>query len=358
MKKQYEDKEFNNALKTINNNLIWKKSQKQNLKNQILTDIDKLEENGIIIYKRCNNKMSFIRRLTYTGVAVIILFCFLIGSAFISPAMAEVVSKIPYLSKIFHSEPMISIVMSELQKKGYKIAGVASISKNIYISVDENDAYIEENRNDIESIATEILKANQYNAYTVKVERQINNEVPEASGRDKALDESLEKINKELTAQQFNILSIGFMYPSPNAKKVNIEIGIDSNESEQRIEQIKEIVAVNLGDVGDYSIKIESRNLAERDKDAVWSQIIAAIYEGLNAKKKYQVTGIAYSFHPEPLEITIKTSINSSDKEVGAKVGNIEETINEFLNTKEMKDKIAGEKYRIIIRSKDKKRIN
>ncbi len=358
MKKQYENKELNDALKSINNNLIWKKSQKQNLKNQILTDIDKLEKNGINIPIRWNNKMSFIRKLMYTGVAVIILFCFLIGSAFISPVMAEVVSKIPYLSKIFHSEPIINIVMNELQKKGYKIAGVASISKKIYISVDESEAYIEENRDDIESIASEILKAKQYNAYTIEVERQVNNDVPEASDRDKALDESLEKIKKELTAQQFNILSIGFMYPSPNAKTVNIEIGINTKESEQRIEQIKEIVAASLGDVGDYSIKIERINLAERDKDAVWSEIIAAIYEGLSAKKKNQVTGIAYSFHPAPLEITIKTSINSSDKELDTKVGNIEETINEFLNTKEMKDKIADEKYRIIIRSKDKKRIN
>lgn len=70
------------------------------------------------------------------------------------------------------------------------------------------------------------------------------------------------------------------------------------------------------------------------------------------------MTGFAYSFHPAPLQIIIKTSIKVSDKDADEKVRIIEETINEFLSSEDIQSKIDGEPYEIIIRSKDQQRIN
>ena len=57
MIKQYEDTEFDNSLKDLESDFMWKKKQKQDLKTQILTDIEKLESN-----KRNKNSIIFTTR--------------------------------------------------------------------------------------------------------------------------------------------------------------------------------------------------------------------------------------------------------------------------------------------------------
>ncbi|MED3690944.1 DUF4030 domain-containing protein [Peribacillus butanolivorans] len=156
----------------------------------------------------------------------------------------------------------------------------------------------------------------------------------------------------------FNVLSYGTSYPSENSNKVIFEIDVPNTE--KTIEEIKEITneILRAKNIESYSIKINKIDLVQREKEAKWDEIFPAIYDGLSAKKEYKVTGFAYSFHPAPLQIIIKTSINSSDKDAPEKVHIIEKTINEFLNSKEIKGKIDGEPYKIIIRSKDKQKIN
>ncbi|MES9685866.1 DUF4030 domain-containing protein, partial [Gottfriedia acidiceleris] len=86
------------------------------------------------------------------------------------------------------------------------------------------------------------------------------------------------------------------------------------------------------------------------------SKIIPAISEGLMSKKEYKVTEIGYK--SKPLIIMVSTSIKSSDltaKELGMK---IDKEINEYLKTEDILSILGDEKVKVIVYSKDKKKIN
>ncbi|MFS0667729.1 DUF4179 domain-containing protein [Peribacillus frigoritolerans] len=128
MKKQYEDTDLDISLKKLNADLLLKTKQKQELKKRIISDIEKLESqerNKNPILPTRIRKVSLIRKLAYSGIALIILLGLFISSAFVSPAMAKVASKIPYLGQIFENKNNIVLLISEeLRAKGYKKTGV------------------------------------------------------------------------------------------------------------------------------------------------------------------------------------------------------------------------------------------
>lgn len=106
MKRHYTDTDFDRSLEDLDSHFMWKKEQKLELKNRILTDIDRIEiqgedKNGIDIIR--SKKSIFPRKLVYSAVALTLLFSLFIGSAFISPAMAEVISKLPFLGSLNHN---------------------------------------------------------------------------------------------------------------------------------------------------------------------------------------------------------------------------------------------------------------
>lgn len=361
MKKRFEDIDLDDSLEKINSDLMWKTKQKQHLKKRILDDIETFganEKGKKQIRLNRIGKGRIIQSLTYSGMALVLLFGLFIGSAFISPAMAEVAAKIPYLNKIFHSESINQTLWRELEEKGYRISGLGGNARQIFISIEGSEAYFHDVRDEVEEIAANILKAKEYDGYKIKVERQID-QVPEPiSARDQAISNALEESYNHLLELKFKVLSHGYSYPAPNSDKVIVHIDIP--DTEKRIKEIKETINESLREkkIDSYSIKINKIDLSQREKEAKWNEIFPAIIEGLTAKKEYKVTGFAYSFHPAPLQIIIKTSINHTDKDADEKVRIIEDTIYEFLNSEEIQEKIAGEPYTIIIRGKDKKRIN
>lgn len=359
MKRQVEDNDFDVSLKKLNTDLKWKTKRKQELRNRIITDIDSLEtkENSKNFFLSTRKKRKVVRSLSYTGIALLIGFGLFIGSAFISPAIAEVAAKIPYLNKIFHSEPINRTIWKELEERGYHLSGVGGNARYLHISIDGSEQYYQDVRDEVKEIAANILKEKDYDGYKIEVERHVNR-VPSISERDQAISEALEESYNHLIELQFNVLSQGYSYSAPNSEKVIVHIDIPNTE--KRIEELKNVVNERLKakNIDSYSIKINKINLSQKEKEARWNEIFPVIIEGLTAKKEYKVTGFAYSSHPAPLQIIIKTSINASEKDADEKVRIIEETINEFLNSEGIQSKIGGDQYKIIIRGKDKQRIN
>ncbi|MFT8322948.1 MAG: DUF4030 domain-containing protein [Bacillus sp. (in: firmicutes)] len=358
MKRKFEDADFDSSLKDLDSHFIWKKKQMLELKNRILTDIETLEinrSNKNLIKLKNNNKKSVTDRLVYSGFALVLLFSLFIGSAFVSPAMAEVVSKIPYLSKLFESEPINRVIWMELEEKGYMIVGVSGNPNHILISIDGSEQYFQNVRGEVKEIAAKILKSNDYDTYTIKVNRQID-KVPSVSERDKYMGESLNEIHEELIKLQFNVISQAYSYSSPDSPNVIIEIDVPNTEN--RIEEIKEIYSKKLEakNIDSYSIKINKIDTVQKEKELEWENIVHVIYSGLTAKEEYKVTGVSYQSSPR--QIIINTAIDGSEKDAPKKVIHIEQTIKEFLNSKEIKEKINGEPYKIIIKSKDNQKIN
>lgn len=360
MKKQYEDTEFDTQLQNLSTDFLWKNKHQQELKNRILTDMEKLQFNA----RRKNHtlckkiqKRSLTVRLAYSAMGLLLLFGLLIGSAFVSPVMAEVVSKVPYLNKLFQSEPVNRVIWKELEESGYKIVGVSGNPSHILISIEGSEQYYQNIRGEVKEIAANVLKLNDYDAYTIEVKRQID-KVPSISKEEKYIDESLSEIYGELIEFQFNLLSQSYSHPSPNSQDVIIEIDVPNTEN--RVEEIIEIYSKKLEakNIESSSITINKMDTVQKEKEAKWADIVHVIFSGLTAKEEFNVTDVAYAYESASLQIIVKTSIAGSKKDASQKVYLIEQTIKEFLNSREVKDKVNGEPYSIIIKSKDKQIIN
>jgi hypothetical protein len=92
VKKRCSDTDIDYSLKELDSHLIWKK--KQLVKNRILTDIDNLPCAELKYTKRRSLK----RRMAYSGIVATLLLGLFSGSAYYSPVLAEVISKVPFLS--------------------------------------------------------------------------------------------------------------------------------------------------------------------------------------------------------------------------------------------------------------------
>jgi hypothetical protein len=106
MRKHYIDSDFDSSLENMESHFVWRTRQKQGLKNRILTDIEMLEiqaQNKTTIESSPNHSVSLPRKLVYSAIGFTLLFSLLIGSTFISPAMAEVMSRLPFLGSLNHN---------------------------------------------------------------------------------------------------------------------------------------------------------------------------------------------------------------------------------------------------------------
>ncbi|WP_445489205.1 DUF4030 domain-containing protein [Niallia sp. 03133] len=362
MKRQYEDTEFDYSLKKLDSDFLWKTKQKQELKNRILMGIENLEINGsnknLIKFKN-NNKRSLTGRLVYSGIALVLLFSLFIGSAFVSPVMAEVVSKIPYLNKILNSKPITIIIIEKLKNEGYKIAGISG-GKEIKIEVEGSKQYFQDVQKGIENIALQALKANKYDGYAVKVVQSKPNREEKLSSGTKNLYGEATKVNKTLQDEfvKRNYHDIDIQIEFLDSGELKIIIGLPNTEKNP--DEIKELARNIIAKTTnkDYKLEFKTFNLKIREQEERWGGIFNTIIEGLYSKKEYHVKGYSYSANPQPMTLYIKTTISSSNpesKQLGIK---IENTIKEFLESEDAKKIIKDDKYKIIVYSKEKQKIN
>ena len=363
MKKQYEDTDFDSSFKKLNADLMWKTKQKQELKKQIITDIEKLESqerNKNPLLSTRIKKVSMIRKLTYSGITLVILFSLFIGSAFISPAMAEVVSKIPFLNSIINKKPIGAMINEVLKEKGYNYSGttIEYTKKKITITVEGNEQYYKSVKGEIEGIVKDVLQSNNYDAYKVKIEKYVD--VPYSEEEKKHIEE-LEKQHKKdmvlsraldkVVFEKYHILQYGV---NPNKT-----IELDILDTETNTDEIKKEVSKIAQTITNeqYTVKIKKIDMDKRDRDKRWMTISDSITDELIGKKAYKVTLTGYSIHPEP-RIDIWTSLTSSDSSSREHGEQIEKVLKEYLNSKEMQKMVKNDSYKIYVYSKDKKIIN
>ncbi|WP_176547350.1 DUF4030 domain-containing protein [Bacillus sp. AFS053548] len=271
--------------------------------------------------------------------------------------MAEVISKIPYLSLIFKSKPLEQMIWEELKKRGYKIGifCITYLPKTIHIWVDESESYYNEVKDGIKKTVDKILQSKGYNSYSVnitKYQERKDYELNVAEKKEKTVLES--EITKKLTNLNypFNMVQAD---PTEDTIFINMEGSKKYyNEVKRDVEQVAKEIAESNHYPG-YKIKVTRVTVEVRATDK-GSQIIPAIAEGLLSKKEYKVTGVGYK--SKPLIIMISTSIQSSDltaKELGMK---IDKEINEYLKSEDILSILGDEKVKVIVYSMDKKKIN
>jgi hypothetical protein len=312
------------------------------------------------ILKGKKKKWSFRKKMAYFCGAAVLLVGLFIGSAFFSPTMAEVASRIPYLNQLFESKPISEVIAEELRKK-YNIdsVGIQFIpNKIVDVSILGTEEYYNDVKDDVEKTIQDILSSRKYNAFTVNVYKSNpykENEEPEQLEFDRQSGELLDAIHEELEKYNITVLSVGVR--NRNKEKL---VELDVPDTEPRIDEIKKVVqsVIESKNKGEFQIKVHKIDMEKREQELRWHTVIKTIAEGLMSTKEYKVKGVGYSNHPSPMTITIKTTVSSSDpgaKELGNK---IEKMVVDFINSPEAKKAVKDDPYKIIVYSKDKKKLN
>ncbi|PLR78339.1 hypothetical protein CU633_05890 [Bacillus sp. V3-13] len=324
---------------------------------------DKLDERiGYAIKRGKKNQRRLGNKVFYMSGAAVLLFALLVSSLFVSPTMAKVVSKIPYLGQIFESKnDIVSHISEELIARGYKISGVGVSfpEKELLIGINGSDEYFENVKDDVEYIAREILQSRKYDAYTQKVMlyKESKDEVDEKEEmKRKEFDLEYERIHnvvtKELKRRDYDVLSLSM---SDSPKTIQIEIP----DTETRIVELKKEVnhILNENKIDAIPLNVKKIDMKKREQDKKWIEILNIVGEDLLGKKEYKVTTVGYSIEPEP-EIQAFITLPSSDENAKVFAKQIEKVIGDFLKSEQMKSKIGNDTYHITIYSQDNKIIN
>ena len=326
---------------------------------------DKLDQAIEYAIKRGKkNQSSLGKKLIYFSSAAVLLFGLFIGSAFVSPAMAKVVSKIPYLGQIFENKnDILKLISEELRAKGYKTtgAGVSFPKKEIEIVIQGSENYFNDVKSDVDDIAKDILKSKGYDAYTVKVSRYTKRVDVPHSEKDKKQIEKQEKRNKmeneillslDKAREKYKLLGTGI---DSLQKIVEVQIP-DTEKRTDEIEQyVQNIIQLKTND--QYTIKFKKINMKKREQDRRWMEILNTVSEDLLGKKDYNVRMVGYSVHPEP-EIQMFITLSGSDENTKAFAQQLEKIIDDFLESDQMKSRVKNDPYHITIFDKDDKIIN
>lgn len=361
MKKRFNSFMDDSSLEKLNEELVWKSKRKQKQKQRLSEAIDQLERSESV--KPRNNILPvkqnrLLRNVVYCGIALVILSGAFVSSAFVSPAMAQVAAKIPYLGELFKQEPVSDVLYKELEKKGYKIDSLGQTyyggKKQIEISVTGSEKYFKSVKGDINKIANDMLEARHYDSYKVKITRYDPAQYQyKPDPRQEKYDKINEEIDKELKKHNYHVLSVNMGGFDPD-----IKVELEVPDTEKHIEEMKQIITDVLAKNKEEKmpIKVYKINLKKREQEGRWGNILNDVGEDLLGKEEYHVKMVGYSVHPEP-QVFIYTSL--SDSEENKQFANeLEGVIDEFLQTKDMKAKIKGDSYKVIIYAKGKKKLN
>ncbi|MGV7002101.1 DUF4030 domain-containing protein [Priestia megaterium] len=361
MKKRFNSFMDDSSLEKLNEELVWKSNRKQKQKQRLLEAIDQLEQSESVKTEKDILSMKqnrLLRNVAYCGIALVILSGAFISSAFVSPAMAQVAAKIPYLGQLFKQEPVSDVLYKELEKKGYKIDSLGQTyyggKKQIEISVTGSEKYFKSVKGDIHKIVKNRLGARQYDSYKVKITRYDPSQYEyEPDPRQEKYDKIDQEIDNELKKHNYHVLSAtigGF----DQDVKVELKVPDTENHIEEMKQIINDVLAKNKEEK--TPIKVYKINLKKREQEGRWGNIINDVGEDLVGKEKYHVETVGYSVHPEP-QVFIYTSLSHSEKNKQF-ANELEETINKFLQTQDMKANIKGDSYKIIIYDNGEKKLN
>jgi Protein of unknown function (DUF4030)/Domain of unknown function (DUF4179) len=331
------------------------------IKDRVHHDINR----GEIIQSKIKQRHSILKKISYISAACLVLFGLFIGSAFVSPAMAAVVSQIPFLNKIFEQKPIYEELREKLVDKGYNISevGYSVPEKTYHVTVKGSEKYYNQVKEEINKITEEVISSRGYDDFKVKVGqgRKIEDPANDPKYRDTELAiDVLNKVVPKLQQQGYKIQTYGSGYTGPDAKVIRVDLHIE--DTEMRRDEIEKAIleGIKKRDITkEVTIKFHPFNVQERKIENKWtSDVLPVIWEGMLSKKEYKTKGVGYSYRKGTMYILITTTVDKSDSEAPKLANQIEMEIREFIQSDDLKNIVGDTPYTIVIRDKEEKDIN
>ncbi|WP_226674979.1 DUF4179 domain-containing protein [Mesobacillus jeotgali] len=316
--------------------------------------------------KSLKKQWTFWKKAGVTTAAIAASFMLFVGSGFVSPTMAKVVSKIPPLSSIFDSpeQDLSERLTQALKKEGYPVKQVNEFvggkNEGIIITLDAPEKQYQQIENDVINIGHDMVKSKEFKGtriedYYVKV--RPHREPSEEWKQEQA------EIEKE-TDEVFQIVQAAlepFDYQNPvGYMEGKVELEIPSIEKQEKVDQIKKAVEDALAANGKEHVEVKIRkfDLAKREHYARWSDAVSGIGHEFKTYKKYKVSGVGYKSKDGLMTIFITMKIKSTDQEAAAHATDLYTMAEEFIKSDEIWTKVKQDPYKIVIRTKDKKEFN
>ncbi|WP_411747766.1 DUF4030 domain-containing protein [Psychrobacillus psychrotolerans] len=311
-------------------------------------NISKESKNRTDVEKSTGRKRG--RRKLHFVVAAVISFVVLTGSAFLSPTMAEVVSKIPYLGQIFY-KPIQEVIWEDLAKEGYQLStiGMGKWEQKPYFDIELNgtEEYVKQEEGKVINLLNEILDKRGYDNYELMVSAKNENEVSSVQKEiDKQREELGEKLMSDLEGAGYPIMNVNTYGPV-------VSVYIPIADEAKKVEIYKAAIELLKANETPKQVQVITRDLSEEEIESRWMPVMRSIEEELFLKKEYEVADIRYSYNPEKVSITIMTNMKSSDTEDNQTTIKISKEVIEFLNSEEVKRMTENQKYEVIIQDKN-----
>ena len=256
-------------------------------------------------------------------------------------------------------EQFLTRSAKELNDNGYQVnLGFSHEERNLTVQV-QDKAFVEANKTNIENIIRNTAKTIGFQDF--KVDFLTLESLPALSEEDKQLRKSMIKVIEEIRGllKEKGYPSTSILTNSNNEIIIEIDGMVEDIKNSEEIEEVEKVINQTILSKTefDYTAKLRKKSKsAIRDQE--WRPIFGAIREETN-KRFEEYRGFAYSFHPEPLQIIIKTNIDSpkwfgnSDK----KVDQITEYIDKIIELKREELSIEEIPYEIIIWDKNDKEV-
>jgi hypothetical protein len=301
--------------------------------------------------------------MTLAAAASLLLF---IGSGFVSPTMAKMISKIPPLSAIysqFDGENLSDAIEKALKKEGIPVEQVAEHvggkKEGVYVFLVASEKEIKKMKPGVEKISYKIIRGEKFKGtrtedYYVKVRRYVS---PSKEWKQQIAKEEIESreifdiVEPVLKEQGYDfdhglsggLNSVGLQFPS--------------NESKERIAEIKTAVEDALKAAGKDNVEVNHRtfNLEKRQQYGRWGDAIGAISHELMTYKKHQVSMVSHVSKGGVFFIDVRTKLSSTDPKATEHATELTAMIEEFIHSDEVWQKVKDDPYELTITSKDKK---
>lgn len=243
------------------------------------------------------------------------------ASAFVSPAMAEVASKIPFLKDLFindielaDSKPVVATLREEAMNLGITVQGMgmgwelAGDDPDALVIILDDKDYNKTTKTKVENLVKDVLDKKGYYAKALQVIPQSEDFYKTMMRINVLMNQQAKEIQEILKNKGFGVEFVG-MNREPD------EIFVILPDTETRIDEIRSIIQdYQKTTYSEFSLDIRTVNPAAMDPETKLKRDLYTIFEKLVAKKEYKVEYFKYTTEGQ-LTITIKASIDTYDSE-------------------------------------------
>ncbi|MET1247763.1 DUF4030 domain-containing protein [Sporolactobacillus sp. STCC-11] len=318
------------------------------LHQRVVAGVEQAIHNG----KSAKSRKWSLKKKTLTiAAAALVALALFVGSPFVSPVMANIAQKIPFLNAVYHKD-ISSRIAEALDARHIPYDSIATRygqGKTIIVGI--KDSTHSGLRREATIVINRVMKENGYDSFAIQTTDSMVNDkpikaTPDEDKRTKVLSELAESFEK---------------FPNVNVSILGTKaFDVQMPDTEKRVDEIKQKIkdVAKRYHMEDYPIKITTFSMTKRQLDHQWGPLITTIGEGVLAKKEYHVKGFGYSIKGDTMNFIITTTYDEVNEKSKTTAVKIEQLINNFLRSEDAQKRVGDKKYKVIINTTDHHQIN